>query len=392
MENKELQYHIDQQEDLWVSIRRHIHENPELSFQEEQTAKFITEKLKSFGFKKVQTGIAGNGLYVDILSTDKKSDWILLRADMDALPIEEKNDVVYKSKNKGVMHACGHDVHSTVMLGVAKTAFEHKEQLKYNVRIIFQPGEELLPGGASLMIKEGILSDHDFKKAIALHVYPDLPAGELGFRPGMYMASCDEIYIQVNGKGGHGAMPHQLIDPVLLGSEIVTSLQQLVSRKCPPEIPSVLSFGRFIAEGATNVIPTTVKLAGTFRTYDEKWRKQAHQFIQSHVQLLCQAVGATADIEIRNGYPFLRNDETTTDELSQFAKSVLGESKVKELSLRPTGEDFAFFTQKIPSCFFRLGTADVTKKVNHGVHHPEFNIDEKALKVGIYFLSAYLLK
>lgn len=392
MANSELKKYVDDHSDQWVAWRRHLHAHPELSFEEEQTAAFIVNELKKCGVEKIQTDIAGHGIAVDINSQSEDADWILLRADMDALPIHEKNDVPYKSKNEGVMHACGHDVHSTVMMGVVKTLVEHQSQLEYNVRVIFQPGEELLPGGASLMIKEGVLEDHNFVRAIALHVYPELNAGSLGFKSGLYMASCDEIYIDIKGKGGHGALPERLVDPLLLGAQMVTSLQQVVSRKCPPAVPCVLSIGKFIAEGATNVIPSEVHLEGTFRTYNEAWRAQAHDFIKSHLEGMAHSVGAEVNVEIRKGYPFLQNDEQVTQELEKHAQLVLDKDKVKELSLRPTGEDFAFFSHELPVCFFRLGTGEIKKNVNHGVHHPEFDIDEKALKTGIYFLTSYLLK
>lgn len=391
MEDDFLKNRVEEQFSLWSSIRRYLHMHPELSFKEEKTSAYILGQLQDFGIEDIRSGVAGTGIIADIMSENENAPWILLRADMDALPIQEANEVPYASKNKGVMHACGHDVHSTIMLGVAKMAHENKDQLKYNIRFIFQPGEELLPGGASLMIKEGVLEDHPFEKAIALHVYPELEAGKLGFRPGLYMASCDEIYIDIHGKGGHGAMPDKLIDPVLLGAQIVTSLQQVVSRKCPPAIPSVLSIGKFIAEGATNIIPSNVHLEGTFRTYDEKWRTEAHQFIQQHVKSLADAVGAEVKVEVRKGYPFLKNDPQLTQEMKTFAQRLLGNSHVVDLDLRPTGEDFAFFSQTLPVCFFRLGTADPKKATNHSVHHPQFDIDETALNTGIFFLSSFLI-
>lgn len=375
-----------------VAIREHIHANPELSFEEYNTANFICEKLDTWGIS-YERNIAGTGIVGLIEPTNAKSTkCIALRADMDALPIHEQNEVEYKSKIDGIMHACGHDVHSAMLLGTAKILHDLRDELKFTVKLIFQQGEEKLPGGASLLIKEGVLTNPTVDEIYALHVFPELSAGKIGLRPGMYMASCDEIRMTIHGKGGHGAMPHQNIDPILISSHLIVSLQQIVSRNCPPQIPSVLSFGRIEGLGATNVIPSEVKLEGTFRTMDESWRATAHKRIKEQSALLVESMGGTIDVTIEVGYPYLENDPVLTEKAKDKGIMMLGKDNVVDLPIRLTGEDFAYYSQKIPATFIRVGVRNEERGIIHPVHNPKFDIDETALKTGMQtFLAQVLL-
>ena len=264
-----------------VTWRRHLHQYPELSFQEENTAKFVASTLSDLNID-FRDGVAGTGLIAEIKGIDPDVKLTALRADMDALPIQEENDVSYRSKNQGIMHACGHDVHTSSLLGAAKILKACENKFSGTVRLIFQPGEEQLPGGASLMIKEGALQSPKPGSIFGQHVYPELPSGKVGFKSGMYMASADEIYITIKGKGGHAAMPHKNIDPVLISAHVITGLQQLVSRAADSTVPTVLSFGAINGGFATNVTPNEVKLMGTLRTFDEDWRYKAHDWIKQH--------------------------------------------------------------------------------------------------------------
>jgi amidohydrolase len=366
-----------------VAIRRHLHQHPELSFKEFETSKFVQSILDKWGIN-YSTGIAGTGIIGIIAPSHKQvNKCIGLRADLDALPIQEENETSYCSKNNGIMHACGHDVHTSMLLGALKIINENKEDLDCTVKFIFQPGEEKLPGGASLMINEGVLENPKVDEIYALHVFPELEVGKIGLRGGMYMASCDEIYMTVKGKGGHGAMPHQNIDPILTSAHILTALQQIISRQCPPTIPSVLSFGKIEGLGATNIIPNDVRLEGTFRTMNEDWRNTAHQLIEKQVTDIAHSFGATVDINIIKGYPFLQNDIKLTEKASFKLTAHFGIENVIKLPLRMTGEDFAFFAQKIPATFIRVGVKNETKGIIHPVHNSKFDIDERALNIGI---------
>lgn len=368
--------------------RHHIHQHPELSYQEFETMEFVASVLTQLGIPH-QKGIAETGLVALIQSEkhSKNQDCIGLRADLDALPIHEENDVSYKSRKEGIMHACGHDVHTAVLLGTAEILWSMRDVLPQPVKLVFQPGEEKNPGGASLMIEAGVLQNPRVERMYALHVFPDMPVGKVGFKSGMYMASCDEIYITIHGLGGHGATPHQTIDPIFIGATLVTSLQQIVSRKCDPKIPSVLSFGHFEALGATNIIPSKAILKGTFRTMDEVWRAEALQLIEDQSRGIVNSLGGTVTIEISKGYPFLVNDETITENLRNKAIDFLGAEHVEELPIRLTAEDFSFYSQEIPVCFFRLGVRNEEKGIVFGVHHPRFDIDEQALKRGVEMMS-----
>lgn len=373
-----------------VAIRRHIHAHPELSFEEYETSQFVSKKLSEWDITH-QTGIVKTGIIGLIEPTNGFEKCVALRADLDALPITELNEVAYKSTNIGVMHACGHDVHTAMLLGTAKILNGMRAELSVAVKLIFQPGEEKLPGGASLMIAEGVLENPTVSEIYALHVFPELETGKVGLRGGMYMASCDEIRMTVKGKGGHGAMPHQNIDPILISAHLITSLQQIVSRNCPPQIPCVLSFGRIEGLGATNVIPDEVKLEGTFRTMDEVWRKTAHEKIKFQSETLVKSMGGEIDVDIQVGYPYLENDPDLTQLARQKVTKLLGEGNVVDLPLRLTGEDFAYFSQKIPATFIRIGVRNEEAGIVYPVHNKRFNIDEKAIEVGMQTLLSLIL-
>jgi amidohydrolase len=370
------------------SIREHLHSHPELSFNEFETSKYISRLLTEFGIEHT-TGHVKTGIVGVIKGNASATKTILLRADLDALPITEQNNVSYKSKNEGVMHACGHDVHSASLLGALIILNELKAQLPVHVKFMFQPGEEVLPGGASLMIKEGVLKNPTVDNAIGQHVFPSMEVGKVGFRKGMYMASTDEIYITVNGKGGHAAMPADYINPLLIASELLSSLHSdfMLTKKYQqlPEFinaPTVLAFGKIEGIGATNVIPQKVEIAGTFRTMNELWREEAHKHIVITANGIATKWNATIDVRIEKGYPFLVNDEELTSKSIKAAQEYLGAENVEELPLRMTAEDFAYISQEVPSCFYRLGTGNVSKGITSGVHTSTFDIDEKALEIG----------
>lgn len=370
-----------------VQVRRHIHANPELSFEEHETAAYVRRVLESYGLKPAV--MAGTGLVALVQGRNPEKKTIALRADLDALPIVEANEVAYKSKNEGVMHACGHDVHTASLLGAARILQELREEFEGTVKLIFQPGEEKFPGGASIMIKEGALQQPAPETIMGQHVFPMLPAGKVGFRAGMYMASADEIYITVKGKGGHAAMPEQNVDTVLIASHLIVAMQQIVSRHASPKVPTVLSFGKVEAKGATNVIPDEVKIEGTFRTMNEVWRKEAHKRIKKLAEGLCESMGGSCEIDIKNGYPFLQNDPELTARARAAAEAYLGAENVVDLDLWMGAEDFAYYSQQVPACFYRLGTRNEERGIVSSVHTPTFDIDEAALETSIG-LMAYL--
>ncbi|OJV52213.1 MAG: N-acyl-L-amino acid amidohydrolase [Bacteroidetes bacterium 43-16] len=363
-----------------VAIRQHLHRHPELSFEEVQTMNYIAAQLEELGIPYTQ-GVAGTGI-VALIEGAEAGKCIALRADMDALPIKEQNEVPYKSRNEGVMHACGHDVHTTCLLGAAAILWQNRQALKGTVKLIFQPGEEQSPGGASLMIKAGVLQDPAPEAIIGLHVFPELPSGYLGFRGGQYMASADELHITIEGKGGHAALPQSTIDPIVIAANIIVQLQQIVSRRSHPLTPTVLSFGHISGGQVTNVIPGAVTIKGTLRTFDEEWRQEAVRLIHEVVTHNCAAWGATAHIDMPPGYPCLYNDEALTTAIEGYARAYLGDEYIKPLEMRMTAEDFSFYTQEIPGCFFRLGTNKNNEAFTIPVHHPNFDIDEDALAVG----------
>ena len=365
-------------------IREYLHMHPELSYDEYKTMEYVSGILTEHNIPH-EKGVGKTGVVAIVRNEHHSLDesCIGLRADLDALPIEEANDVPYKSTVPGVMHACGHDVHTAILLGAAIIINSLKDQLPSPVKFVFQPGEEKNPGGATLMIADGVLENPKVREMIALHVFPEMNTGNVGFKEGLYMASCDEIHLTINGKGGHGATPHQCIDPIVIGSSIVMELQQIVSRKCDPKVPCVLTFGHFEALGATNIIPSHAKLKGTFRTMNEPWRAEALQLIESQIRSIAALHGATVDLEISKGYPYLENDPALTGKMREKAINALGEVHVEELPIRLTAEDFSFYGQHVPVCFFRLGVRNESRGIIHGVHHPRFDIDENALLTGV---------
>lgn len=369
-----------------LKIRRHLHSEPELSFMEFNTAEYISSVLTGFNIPH-KTAVAKTGIVGLIEFRDPGSKTVALRADMDALPVKEENDVSYRSKNEGVMHACGHDVHMACLLGAAKILSELKEELTGTVKLIFQPSEESYPGGAGVMIKEGVLENPAPSSVFAQHVFPQLECGKVGVRSGNYMASTDEVYLAVKGKGGHAAMPHLVVDPVLIASHIVVALQQIVSRNANPVTPSVLSFGKIIGEGRTNVIPDVVKIDGTIRTFDENWRKEMHEQIKNIATGIAESMGGSCNVRIDKGYPYLTNDDKLAGNFKQYAAEYLGDENVVELDLAMTAEDFAYFSQKIPGCFYRLGIRNESKGINSNLHTSTFNIDEKALETGMGLMA-----
>lgn len=364
-----------------IALRRHLHAHPELSFKEYETAAFVAEKLKEIGITEIESK-ATTGWSALIRGKNPEKKVVALRADMDALPIIEANEVPYKSQNPGVMHACGHDAHTASLLGAAKILNEVRDQFEGTIKLIFQPGEEIIPGGASLMIKDKVLENPRPNSILGQHVMPMIPAGKVGFRSGLYMASTDELYLTIKGKGGHGAMPETFIDPVLISAHLLVALQQIVSRVANPKIPSVLSFGRVEALGATNIIPNEVKIQGTFRTLDEAWRAKAHEKMRQIAEGIVEGMGGQLDFEIRKGYPFLKNEPALTARSVEAARVYLGAENVLDLDIWMAAEDFAFFSQEVDGCFYRLGTRNEARGITSGVHTSTFDIEEEALEIG----------
>ena len=364
-----------------VADRRHLHANPELSFKEFETAAFIEGRLKAMSVS--YTKIGGTGIVALLTGTKEMSDKVIaLRADIDALPISEDNEVAYKSKEPGIMHACGHDAHTASLLAVAGILSRLKDLFSGTIKFIFQPAEEKLPGGAALMIREGVLENPPPTEILGQHVMPELAAGKVGFRGGSFMACNDEIYMTISGKGGHAAMPHLVTDAVAITCQVITALQQVVSRQASPLIPSVLSFGKIWADGSVNVIPDKVEIEGTFRTFDEAWRESAHQKIRKLAVSLAEGMGGKCDLEIRRGYPVLINDVERTKEMRQQAVAYLGAENVVDLDLWMAAEDFAYYAKHVPACFYRLGVGEIG--INHppALHTPTFDIAEKSLETG----------
>jgi len=369
-----------------ITYRQWLHQHPETAFKENETADYIAKFLDDLGIK-YERGIATTGLVGIIEGKKQGTKTIAIRADMDALEIEEKSDIPYISINPGMMHACGHDAHMATLMGSIKILNDLKDYFGGRIKIIFQPSEEKNPGGASVMIQEGVLHKPDVQSIFAQHVFPELPAGKVGFRTGNYMASTDEIYLEVLAKGGHGGIPHKTIDTVLIASHIIVALQQIVSRNNNPLTPTVLSFGRFIANGQTNVIPGKVEIAGTMRTFDEQWRQEMYTRIEKLASGIAESMGGSCNVTISKGYPVVHNNEKMTRKFKNAAIELLGIDNVVDLDMRMTGEDFGFFSQKLPSCFYRLGTAGETSDTNFNLHTPYFNIDETSLRTGIALMS-----
>lgn len=377
--------------DRVVAFRREMHQNPELSFEEFETQKRIRSFLHDIGIEDVKD-CANTGLVALIKGNNPNSRTIGLRADIDALPIKEENQCSYKSSNEGVMHACGHDVHTSSMLGTAYILNKLRDKFEGTVKVVFQPGEERLPGGASIMIKEGVLQNPTVQTMTGQHVMPLIDAGKVGFRKGLYMASADEIYITIHGKGGHGAHPHMNVDPIAISAQVITALQQVVSRQAKPAMPTVVSIGKIVGLGSTNIIPDKVEMEGTLRTFNEEWRMEAHKRIIQVATSVTEALGGRCEIEVRKGYPFLNNHEETTEHARQAAIEYLGEENVEDLDIWPAGEDFAYFSQEVNSCFYRLGIRNEEKGIKSMLHTPTFDIDESALEVGAGLMAFIALK
>jgi amidohydrolase len=373
-----------------VNFRRHIHIHPELSFQEYNTSAFIKSILAQWGIEwkpMAETGI------VAILKGDGESEKVIaLRADIDALPIHEKNDTVYKSRNEGVMHACGHDAHTASLLGVINILNKLKASFSGTVKFIFQPAEEKLPGGASIMIKEGVLDNPVPAAIIGQHVFPPLPAGKVGFRKGKHMASMDELNVTVFGKGGHGAQPHQNIDPVMIMSHIIIGLQQIVSRSANPTMPTVLSFGKLIADGAFNIIPDSVYAEGTFRTLNEEWRSEAHHLMKKMAEGIAESMNGRCEFNIIKGYPFLLNEEKLTGRLKKYAADYAGQDNIIDLDIWMAAEDFSYYSQATDACFYMLGIRNEAKNITSSLHTATFDIDENTLRLSIGLMSYLALK
>ena len=366
------------------SWREHMHRHPEPSFQEKNTMLFVSEILSRYGIEH-ETNVAETGVvaWIGADHHTKDQNCIGLRADLDALPIQEENDVPYKSEVDGWMHACGHDVHTSILLGSAVILKANRNDLPHPVKLIFQPGEEMNPGGASLMMKAGVLQHPSVEKMYALHVFPEMEVGNIGLRPGLYMASSDELHVGIKGVGGHGALPEKCVNPIEMGALWMSRVKTRFIEECPTAVPHVLTFGRFEALGSTNVIPSEAQIKGTFRTMDEIWRAKAYTILAEEASAVSMLFGGQIDLQISKGYPFLKNDEVLTSELKSLFESVFGEDQIHHLDLRMTAEDFAFYSQEIPVCFFRLGVGNKEQGITYAVHHPRFNIDSDALKMGM---------
>jgi len=369
-----------------IAIRREFHQHPELAFEEVETAKRVANFLDAhhikYTDKVAKTGIVG---LIEGRNPNKKV--IALRADMDALPITEANDIPYKSMNIGKMHACGHDVHMASLLGTLVILNQLKDKFEGTVKFLFQPSEEQYPGGASVMIEEGVLENPSPQSIFGQHVYPELKAGQVGFRSGKYMASTDEVFITIKGKGGHAALPHTIIDPILIASHLIVAMQQIVSRYALPTLPTVISFGKIIGDGKTNVIPEEVHLEGIIRTFDENWREEIKEKIRKLAKSVAQGMGGDCEVRIDKGYPFVYNNPELTKRAKNSAELFLGKDKVFDLDMRMTAEDFAFYTQRVPGTFYRLGVASPEADEVLNLHSPTFNVDERSLETGIGLMS-----
>ena len=369
-----------------VAVRREIHAIPELSFEEFKTSEYLSSKLRAYNIP-FQKGIAKTGIVGLIEGKNPDSKNVALRADMDALPVLERNDVEYKSVNHGVMHACGHDVHMACLLGTARILNSLKDHFEGSVKLIFQPSEEKYPGGAKVMIEEGVLKNPKPEAIFGQHVCPELDVGKVGVKSGMYMASTDEIYLTVKGKGGHAAMPDMVVDPVLIASHIIVSLQQIVSRHAKPTMPTVVSFGKIYSEGKTNVIPDIVKIEGIIRTFDEEWRNEVKQRITKIARLTAEGMGGSCEVVIDKGYPYLVNDKILTERTISYAIDYLGKENVVDIDKRMTAEDFAYYAQVIPGCYYRLGIRNIPAGIDSNLHSSTFDVDEKSLETGMGLMA-----
>ncbi len=388
---QQIKDHVASIEDELIGIRHHLHAHPELSFREEQTEAYLCQLLSTWKID-FEKNVGGHGITGIIKGVNPDKKVVALRADMDALPISEQNQVYYKSLNTGVMHACGHDVHMTCLLGVVKLLNKWKDSFEGSVKFIFQPAEESLPGGSIRMIEAGVLENPTPDFIFAQHVYPELETGKVGFRSGRYMASSDEINLYITGKGGHAAMPETYDNTVLAAAQILINLQKVLDKSKPGKIPSVLAFGKIVADGAHNIIPSEVKVHGTFRTFDENWRKTAHQLIETAAHETAAKFHTQCNVVIDQGYPVLINDEKATTLAQQAAIEFLGNENVVELNQRMTVEDFARYGQVVPACFYRLGTGNQSRGITSNLHTPTFDVDEKSISIGTGLMTWLTLK
>ena len=373
------------------AYREHLHSNPELSYKEYNTANYVSEKLADIGIESVSIGGTGVMALISGEQHGDNDECIALRADLDALPIQEENEVSYKSQNDGVMHACGHDVHTSILLGAAEILYHFRNDLPLPVKLIFQPGEEQNPGGATYIIKDGGLENPKVLKMIALHVFPDLEYGHFGFREGLYMASCDELHLEIKGLGGHGALPERTINPLFMGAEFILEARKYISENTPDDVPSVINFGKFEALGSTNVVPEKAFIKGTFRTMDENWRAKAKEGLRRISNEISLKYKGQIDLNISDGYPYLKNDVELTKEIHNLTKINFGEEYVHDLPLRMTAEDFSFYSQLVPVCFFRLGVSNKERGIVNGLHHAKFDIDKRSIQKGMTLLSLIAL-
>jgi len=370
-----------------VRWRRHLHRNPEPSFQEEQTSQFVHETLESFPALQVsrptRTSVMGH------LRGGRPGPVLAIRADMDALPIQEENDFEFASRRAGVMHACGHDAHTAMLLGTAKVLSALREQLPGEVRFLFQHAEELFPGGADEMIEAGVMDGVDV--VIGAHVWSPLEAGRIGIVYGPAMAAPDTFWITVHGRGGHAALPHQTVDPIVAGAQVVSGLQHIVSRGIDPLSTVVVSVTQFVAGTTHNVIPGTVEMQGTVRSFEPALRARLPELMERYVKGITEAHGATYDFKYQHGYRVVVNEPRITGVIESVVREVLGESAVDRMKPNMGGEDFSAFQEKAPGCFFFIGAGNAGKGIVHPHHHPRFTVDEDALHLGVtVFVNAAL--
>lgn len=373
-----------------VALRRHLHAHPELSFEEYETSGFVKTQLDRMGV--AWTAVANTGVLASITGGLGAGEVIALRADMDALPIQERNQVPYASQHPDVMHACGHDFHTSSLLGTAMILKRLSDQFRGTVKFFFQPGEEVIPGGASHMIRDGVLENPRVSAVIGQHAMPRIPVGKIGLRKGKHMASMDSLFVKITGRGGHGAQPHLNVDPVVIASHVIIALQQIVSRMAHPGDPTVLSFGKVIANGAINVIPDEVYMEGTFRAMNEAWREEAHKRMTRMAIQIAEGMGATCEFTIQRGYPFLINEAKLTDEVRRHAVDFLGAENVLEEDIWMAAEDFAYYSQAADSCFYLCGVGNEEKGIQSSLHTPTFNIDEDVLSISTGLMAYIALK
>ena len=373
-----------------IEARRYLHQHPELSQQEFGTMEYVANKLRSFGIEP-RVGVAKTGVSAIIKGNNPDSYCVALRADYDALPIKECTGLAFSSENDGVMHACGHDMHTASLLGAAKILADIKNEIEGSVMLIFQPSEEMYPGGAYMMMEDGLFSEVMPDEIFAFHCLPEMDCGRIGMKKGKYMASTDELYLTVKGRGGHGGTPNLNIDPIVIASNVIVAMQQIVSRNADPMMPTILSFGKMMGEGRTNIIPDEVKIEGTIRTFSEEWRLEAHKRITSIAQGVAEGMGGSCDVFIDFGYPYLVNDDDTTQNTFDNGVEYFGDSKVEWLEQRMTAEDFAFFAQKIPAGYFRVGTHIKDTPITN-LHRPNLMIDEKSIEYAMGFMAYNAVK